>query len=64
MIATDGGPFHDTAADEALLDAVRGGLDREVVELIEMDCDVNDEAFADAMAGWLAGQIEALGTRG
>jgi uncharacterized protein (UPF0261 family) len=59
MIATEGGPFHDAAADEALLAAVRSGLDQEVVELFEMDCDVNDDAFADAMAGWLAGQIEA-----
>jgi uncharacterized protein (UPF0261 family) len=59
MIATEGGPFHDAAADEALLTAVRAGLDDEVVELFELDCDINDEAFADAMAGWLAGQIEA-----
>jgi uncharacterized protein (UPF0261 family) len=58
MIATEGGPFHDAAADEALLAAVRAGLD-DGVDLIEMDCDINDDAFADAMAGWLAGQIEA-----
>ena len=58
MIATEGGPFYDAAADEALFAPVRGGLDREDVELVEMDCDVNDDAFADAMAGWLAGQIE------
>jgi uncharacterized protein (UPF0261 family) len=58
MIATEGGPFHDAAADEALLSAVRAGLDDDV-DLIEMDCDINDDAFADAMAGWLAGQIEA-----
>jgi uncharacterized protein (UPF0261 family) len=58
MIATEGGPFHDAAADEALYSAVREGVD-DNVELIEMDCDVNDEAFADAMAGWLAGHIES-----
>ncbi len=57
MIATEGGPFYDPAADEALLTAVRAGLGDDV-ELFEMDCDVNDESFADAMAGWLAGQIE------
>jgi uncharacterized protein (UPF0261 family) len=58
MIATEGGPFYDAAADAALLTAVRDGIG-DNVELFEMDCDINDESFADAMAGWLAGQIEA-----
>jgi uncharacterized protein (UPF0261 family) len=57
MIATEGGPFFDAAADEALFASVRAGL-ADNVELVELDCDVNDDAFADAMAGWLAGQIE------
>ena len=35
--------------DEALFDALREGLD-ERVELIEMDCNVNDPEFAAAMA--------------
>jgi uncharacterized protein (UPF0261 family) len=46
MIATEGGPFHD---DEALFSALREGLG-ENVELHELDVDVNDPAFADAMA--------------
>jgi uncharacterized protein (UPF0261 family) len=49
MIATEGGPFHDAAADEALFAAVREGVG-ENVELHELDLDVNDPAFADAMA--------------
>ncbi|MGE5273170.1 MAG: Tm-1-like ATP-binding domain-containing protein [Verrucomicrobiota bacterium] len=49
MIATEGGPFHDAAADEALFAALRGGLGPNV-ELHELDLDVNDPAFADAMA--------------
>jgi uncharacterized protein (UPF0261 family) len=49
MIATDGQPFHDPAADEALFAALREGLS-ENVELHELDLDVNDPAFADAMA--------------
>ena len=52
MIATEGGPFHDPAADEALFSALREGL-AESVELHELDLDVNDPAFADAMANRL-----------
>ena len=50
--ATEGGPFHDPAADEALFSALREGL-AESVELHELDLDVNDPAFADAMANRL-----------
>src|SRR3954469_17314425 len=49
MIATEGGPFHDAAADEALFSALRENLG-DNVELHELDLDVNDPAFADAMA--------------
>jgi uncharacterized protein (UPF0261 family) len=52
-IDADGQPFHDPEADEALFAAVREGLDRDRVELVEMDCNVNDPAFADAMAAKL-----------
>jgi uncharacterized protein (UPF0261 family) len=52
MIATEGGPFHDAAADEALFAALREGLS-DNVELHELDLDVNDPAFADAMANRL-----------
>jgi uncharacterized protein (UPF0261 family) len=58
MIATEGGPFHDPAADEALFSALRMGLEENAalggsVELYELDLDVNDPAFADAMANRL-----------
>jgi uncharacterized protein (UPF0261 family) len=49
MIATEGGPFHDPAADEALFDALREGLAANV-EVHEVEADVNDPAFAEAMA--------------
>jgi uncharacterized protein (UPF0261 family) len=52
-IDADGQPFHDPDADAALFEALREGLDRERVELVEMDCNVNDAAFADAMAAKL-----------
>lgn len=49
MIDADGQPFHDPEADEALFAALREGLDARV-ELVEMDCNVNDPEFAAAMA--------------
>jgi uncharacterized protein (UPF0261 family) len=49
MIATEGQPFHDPAADEALFSAVRENLGPGV-ELHELETDVNDPAFALAMA--------------
>ena len=49
MIDAEGQPFHDPEADAALFDALRDGLDGSV-ELIEMDCNVNDPEFAEAMA--------------
>jgi uncharacterized protein (UPF0261 family) len=52
MIATEGQPFHDAAADEALFGAVRENL-TDNVELHELDTDINDPEFALAMANRL-----------
>ena len=49
MIAVEGQPFHDPAADEALVAALHEGLDPSVY-LRELDTDINDAAFATAMA--------------
>jgi uncharacterized protein (UPF0261 family) len=49
MIATEGQPFHDPEADAALLEGLRETLG-ENVEVHELDLDVNDDAFALAMA--------------
>jgi len=49
MIATEGQPFHDRTADEALFSAVREHLGPNV-ELHEVDTDINDPGFALAMA--------------
>jgi len=49
-IDVDGGPFRDAGADEALFAALREGVDAAKVELVEVDADVNDPAFATAMA--------------
>jgi uncharacterized protein (UPF0261 family) len=49
-IDVDGAPFRDEAADRALFGAIRDDLDTRRAELVEMDTDVNDDRFADAMA--------------
>src|SRR4051812_40995645 len=48
-LSVAGGPFHDPEADAALFDAVRAGCAGEV-ELVEHDRDINDPAFARALA--------------
>ena len=47
--AIAGAVFHDPDADVALVESLRAHLDPSV-ELIEMDTDINDPAFAEAMA--------------
>src|SRR5436190_19611 len=60
MIATEGGPFYDPEADEALFAALRDGVGPNV-EVHELDLDVNDPAFADAMADRLHELIHDAG---
>ncbi len=52
MIDVEGEDFHDPEADAALFDALRDGVDAGV-ELVEMETDINDEAFAEAIAAKL-----------
>jgi uncharacterized protein (UPF0261 family) len=66
MIATEGGPFYDREADEALFAALRTGLKDNAalggnVEYHELDLDVNDPAFADAMANRLHELVDDQG---
>ncbi len=49
LIAREGQPFYDTAADAALIGALREHLDPRV-GVHEVDTDINDAAFARAMA--------------
>ena len=58
MIDAEGQPFHDPEADAALFAALREGVG-DNVELVEMDCNVNDPEFADAMAAKLGSYVEA-----
>jgi len=47
--SVEGGVFHDPDVDEVLFDSLRSHLD-DSVELVEMNVDVNDPVFAEAMA--------------
>ena len=49
FIAADGQPFHDAEADEALRGGLRETLASEI-ETHEYDDEINDPAFAHAMA--------------
>jgi uncharacterized protein (UPF0261 family) len=52
----DGAVFFDRAADKAWLDGVRETLPSSV-PVIELDCHINDVAFADAAASWMIQQL-------
>lgn len=57
-IAVEGQVFHDPEADAALVAGIRAHLDS-AVEVRELDTDINDPAFAAAMAEALHEQIRA-----
>jgi uncharacterized protein (UPF0261 family) len=58
-IATEGQVFYDPEADAALFETIRELVDTSKVEVHEVDADVNDTAFALAMANRLHELIEA-----
>jgi uncharacterized protein (UPF0261 family) len=56
VISAPGQKFHDAAADQALFDGIKSNL-RKDIEVIEMDCAINDAAFAEACANVLLKNI-------
>jgi uncharacterized protein (UPF0261 family) len=56
--AVKGAVFHDPGADAALFESLREHLS-DAVDLVEMDTDINDPAFALAMARTLDAQYRA-----
>jgi uncharacterized protein (UPF0261 family) len=62
MIAVEGQPFHDPAADDALLSGLAETIGD--VEVHRLDLDINDERFAVAMADRLAEMITETSARG
>jgi uncharacterized protein (UPF0261 family) len=57
VISAPGQSFHNPEADSALFDAIKKHL-RAGIPLIEMDCEINDPAFAEACANTLLGLIK------
>jgi uncharacterized protein (UPF0261 family) len=49
VISAPGQKFHDPAADQALFKSLKQNL-RKDIEVIEMDCPINDRSFAEACA--------------
>ncbi len=62
VISQRGQPFHDGAADEMLFDTLKSNL-RKDISVIEMDCAINDPAFAEACARELLKNIAAHAAR-
>ena len=56
VISAGGKPFHDPSADRALFDGLKASL-RKNIEVIEMDCEINAPAFAEACARTLLRNI-------
>jgi uncharacterized protein (UPF0261 family) len=46
----EGAPLHDPGADRVFVEALKRHLDSRV-QVIELDCHINDDAFADAVIG-------------
>lgn len=58
MIDAPGQPFYGKEEDEALFNELRIGLNRDVVELIELNNHINDQEFAEAAAQKLLDLME------
>jgi uncharacterized protein (UPF0261 family) len=56
LIDTEGKPFHDSSADAALFAALRANVGGNV-KLVEMETDINDEAFAVRAAETLIARL-------
>jgi uncharacterized protein (UPF0261 family) len=59
LIDAEGKPFYGPEEDAALFTAIRSGLNREKIELVEINTDINDESFAIAMADKLIKLMES-----
>lgn len=50
LIDAEGQPFYGPEEDAALFETLRNSVNRDIVEVIEMDTAINDTAFAEAAA--------------
>ncbi|MNW03438.1 hypothetical protein D3C71_1993740 [compost metagenome] len=58
-IDVEGKPFYGPEEDQMLFDTLRQHVDRSRVEVIEMDCAINDPVFAEAAAQKLIALMHA-----
>lgn len=58
LIDAEGQPFYGPEEDQVLFDTLRANINKDKVELIEMDANINDEPFALAMAKKLIDMLE------
>jgi uncharacterized protein (UPF0261 family) len=58
VISAAGQPFHDALADTSLFAAIRQHLRRDI-PVVELDCAINEPAFAEACAQTLLAQLAA-----
>lgn len=49
-IDVEGEVFHGVKEDKMLFDTLRNGVNKNIVEIVEMDCAINDVEFAEAAA--------------
>ena len=56
VISAPGQKFHEPAADQALFENLKSHL-RQDIQVIEMDCEINDTRFAEACVGALLKNI-------
>lgn len=59
MIAVPGGPFADEAADDAMFNTLRRGLEGSAVKVVADDRDINNSSFATAIADRIMEMVES-----
>ena len=50
MIDAPGQPFYGSKEDEALFDTLKNNIDKDKVNIVEMDNNINEKAFAQRAA--------------
>ena len=58
MIDAEGQPFEGKEERAALFDAIQNGIDNANVEILKLDCNINDQSFAEAAAQKLIDLME------
>lgn len=58
MIDAPGQPFYGSKEDEALFDTLKNNIDKDKVNIVEMDNNINDKAFAQRAAEELIRMLE------